>query len=127
MGLWHNKRTRIPALGKFRSVARAGIQRSAGHHHRGWAYHLVRHRTGTTVQRQVYHATVVDPQGNRVAYLTDFTSAARASAAAREWIDQHAESVTVAKTPGDTKELERQTHRALEIYATAARSGSRGS
>ena len=95
MPLYHNvRRTNPNPSGKFLHVARAGVERTHGADYRNWSYHLVRRITGSTMRRAVYSVTITNPSGNWAAYLTDFASPARATTAAREWIDQELASST---------------------------------
>jgi len=88
MSLWYAQSgPRSRDTGKFRSHARIGTEKSSGGGHRGWSYHLVCHQTGASVRRVNYCVSITDPNGNRAEYLRGFSSAEKAGAAARDWID----------------------------------------
>lgn len=90
MALWYNANvtTRKPRPSdKFRHRRRLGTEHAHSGRHRGWSYQLVRHRTGTTVERTVYNAAISNPKGEQVGYLHGYSSADSASQAARDWID----------------------------------------
>ena len=88
MSLWYaQNRRRSRDTGKFRSLARAGLEKTPGGNHRGWSYHFICHQTGASVRRTSYCVSISDPYGNRAAYLRGFSSPEKAGAAARDWID----------------------------------------
>ena len=82
---------------KFHRHHKMGIDRPQGSSYRDWSYDLVHHRTGTTVKRTVYHATILDPHGNRIAHLRDFPTLQAATKAAQEWIDQRLKRLAALK------------------------------
>ena len=88
MSLWYAQNNRrVKETGKFRRQTPFGTQKTPGGRHRGWSYHFVSHRAGTSVQRTTYSVSILDPHQNRVAYLRDFSSVDQAASAARQWID----------------------------------------
>lgn len=86
MALWYNAHRTI-SRDKFESVRRMGVERHATERYKDYTYHFVHYRTGTTLPRSVYHASISDRHGRRVAYLTSFRSPREAAQAARSWID----------------------------------------
>ncbi|MBN1854436.1 MAG: hypothetical protein JW829_17020 [Pirellulales bacterium] len=89
MSLFHGTHRKNPnPSGKFLHIPRFGTEEAYGAEYHDWTYHLVRHMTGATLRRAVYTVTIFDSSGNRMAYLTDFPSLARAHAAARDWVDE---------------------------------------
>ena len=89
--------------GKFHRTARTGLARGESADYRGWTYDLVRHTTGTTLKRTVYHVTIADPTGFRAAYLTNFQAAGKAVAAARERINQEIDTASAKLTSGSKR------------------------
>ena len=88
MALWYSTRPRASTrLGKFAGGQRHGNNRWCGTPYRGYEYHLVRHLTGTTLRRAIYHVTIHNPHRMHVAYLPGHGSVAEATRAARDWID----------------------------------------
>ncbi len=86
MALWfHTPRT--SKTDKFQSVRRMGLERHTAQEYGGYTYHFVHCRPGTTVRRSLYHVSVANRHGNRVAYLTNFRTPREAADAARAWID----------------------------------------
>ncbi|OHB78427.1 MAG: hypothetical protein A2W31_10185 [Planctomycetes bacterium RBG_16_64_10] len=73
---------------KFVKRSRAGVQRFSGLEYRGFWVEVWRRPVGLAVQRALYSASVSRPEGERVAYLTDFGTAERARLAAQTWIDR---------------------------------------
>ena len=69
-------------------MARSGVAADSCATHRGFALRLVRHSTGVTVRRTVYNVSISSGDGLPAAYLTNFSSARDALAAARAEVDR---------------------------------------
>lgn len=80
--------SRILNNGKFRSHTTIGTAKSQGDEYLGWSYSFITHQQGNSVRRTSYAVAISDPAGHRAAYLRDFSSIARATDAAREWIEE---------------------------------------
>ena len=102
---FNSKGSRRADDGKFQRRARFGIETNTGGKHRGWSYKLISHQTGTSVKRTIYHAEILDPHDNQLAFLRDFSNLDQASRAAREWIDNRLNLVAKLRAAGSVGQI----------------------
>lgn len=92
MALFHASGSSRNDTGKFRSVKRPGVQTAGSQKCGKYRFEMMVMESRGPIVRTRYHVRIFNERNIRVAFLRDFSTAARAIDAAKDWVAERIES-----------------------------------